>query len=39
MNEVKLHVGDVDEMGKRFIEAWKRLEAGHPLSKSAISLF
>ena len=26
--KVSLHVGSIDEMGKRFIGAWKRLESG-----------
>jgi hypothetical protein len=37
MSEVKLHVGDVDDMGKRFIDAWKRLEDGQQVEERHLS--
>jgi hypothetical protein len=39
MNEVKLHVGDIDDMGKRFIDAWKRLENGQKVEERHLSFF
>jgi len=39
MSEVKLHVGDVSDMGKRFIDAWKRAEAGHQVEERHLSFF
>ena len=28
MSKVKLHAGTIDDMGRRFVDAWKRAEAG-----------
>jgi len=39
MNEVKLHVGDIDDMGKRFIDAWKRLENDQKVEERNLSFF
>jgi predicted transcriptional regulator len=39
MSEIKLHVGDVNDMGKRFIEAWKRAEAGQKGEERHLSFF
>jgi hypothetical protein len=39
MNEVKLHVGDIDDMGKRFIDAWKRVENGQKVEERHRSFF
>ena len=39
MSEVKLHVGDIDDMGKRFIDAWKRLENGQQVEERHLSFF
>jgi predicted transcriptional regulator len=36
---VKLHVGSVDEMGKRFIGAWKRLEQGENVAETNLTFF
>jgi len=39
MSEVKLHVGDIDDMGKRFIDVWKRLENGQQVEERHLSFF
>lgn len=39
MSEVKLHVGDIDDMGKRFIDAWKRAEKGQKVEERHLSFF
>jgi predicted transcriptional regulator len=39
MSEVKLHVGEIDEMGKRFIDAWKRVEKGQQVEERHLSFF
>lgn len=39
MSEVKLHVGEIDEMGKRFIDAWKRVENGQQVEERHLSFF
>jgi len=36
---VNLHVGSVDEMGKRFIGAWHRLERGEELKETHLTFF
>ena len=36
---VKLHVGSVEEMGKRFIGAWHRLERGEAVSETHLTFF
>ena len=39
MSEVKLHVGDIDDMGKRFIEAWKKAEKGQRVADRHLTFF
>ncbi len=39
MSEVKLHVGDIDDMGKRFIAAWKQIENGQQVEERHLSFF
>lgn len=39
MSEVKLHVGNADDMGKRFIDAWKHLETGGHVEERHLSFF
>jgi predicted transcriptional regulator len=39
MSEVKLHVGEIAEMGKRFIDAWKRVESGQHVKESHLTFF
>lgn len=39
MSEVKLHVGDIDDMGKRFIDAWKHIEEGKHVDERHLSFF
>lgn len=36
---VNLHVGSVDEMGKRFIGAWHRLERGEKVRETNLTFF
>ena len=36
---VKLHVGSVEEMGKRFSGAWHRLERGEAVSETHLTFF
>lgn len=36
---VKLHVGSVDEMGKRFIDAWHRVERGEKVEETHLTFF
>jgi predicted transcriptional regulator len=37
--KVNLHVGSADEMGKRFIGAWKRLESGKKVRETHLTFF
>jgi len=39
MSEVKLHVGNIDDMGKRFIGAWKQMEKGLQVEERHLSFF
>jgi predicted transcriptional regulator len=39
MSEVKLHVGDVNDMGKRFVDAWKQLEKGQQVEERHLTFF
>jgi len=34
---VKLHVGSVDEMGKRFVDAWHRAERGEKVEEAHLT--
>ncbi|TAN48599.1 MAG: hypothetical protein EPN21_14565 [Methylococcaceae bacterium] len=36
---IQLHVGSIDEMGKRFIDAWHRLERGETVKETNLTLF
>ena len=36
---VRLHVGSVDEMGKRFVDAWHRLERGRAVKETHLTFF
>lgn len=36
---VKLHVGSIDEMGKRFIGAWHQLERGEAVKETNLTFF
>jgi predicted transcriptional regulator len=36
---VKLHVGSVEQMGKRFAEAWHRLEGGEAVNETNLTFF
>lgn len=36
---VKLHVGSIDEMGKRFVGAWHRLERGKAVRETHLTFF
>jgi predicted transcriptional regulator len=36
---VKLHVGSPEEMGKRFIGAWHRLEGGEEVKETHLTFF
>ncbi len=37
--KVNLHVGSIDEMGKRFIGAWNRLESGEKVNETHLTFF
>jgi predicted transcriptional regulator len=40
MNEkVNLHVGSIDEMGGRFVDAWHRLERGEEVHETNLTFF
>lgn len=39
MSEVKLHVGDVNDMGKRFVDAWEQLEKGQQVEERHLTFF
>jgi len=39
MSEVKLHVGDAEDMGKRFIDAWKKVKEGQRVEERHLSFF
>lgn len=36
---IKLHVGSIDEMGKRFIDAWQRLERSAEVLETNLTFF
>jgi predicted transcriptional regulator len=36
---VNLHVGSVEDMGKRFVDAWHRLERGEEVKETHLSFF
>lgn len=36
---VRLHVGSIDEMGKRFVGAWHRLERGKAVKETHLTFF
>ena len=36
---VRLHVGSIDEMGKRFVGAWQRLERGKAVKETHLTFF
>jgi len=36
---VRLHVGSVEEMGKRFVGAWRRLERGEKVRETHLTFF
>ena len=35
----RLHVGSVEEMGKRFVDAWRRLERGEKVRETHLTFF
>ena len=37
--KVSLHTGSIDEMGKRFIGAWNRLESGAEVEETHLTFF
>lgn len=37
--KVNLHTGSIDEMGKRFIGAWNRLESGEVVEETHLTFF
>jgi predicted transcriptional regulator len=37
--KVNLHVGTLDDMGKRFVGAWKRLEDGKAVEETHLTFF
>ncbi len=40
MNEkVNLHVGSIEEMGKRFVGAWHKIERGEELDQTNLTFF
>ena len=36
---VRLHVGSIEEMGKRFVGAWHRLERGEAVEETHLTFF
>lgn len=36
---VKLNVGSIDEMGKRFVDAWHKLERGEEIQENKLTFF
>lgn len=37
--KVNLHVGSIDEMGKRFVGAWNRLASGEDVKETHLTFF
>ena len=37
MSKVKLHTGSVEDMGRRFVDAWKRASAGKPVDETHLT--
>lgn len=36
---IRLNVGSIEDMGKRFVAVWHRLERGEPVSETNLSFF
>lgn len=36
---INLHVGSIEEMGKRFVDAWHKLEQGKAIDETHITFF
>lgn len=36
-DEIKVHIGTLDDMGRRFVDAWKRAEAGDAVDESHLT--
>lgn len=39
MSKVQVHVDSLEDMGKRFVSAWKRAEAGEPVDEQHVTFF
>lgn len=39
MSKVQVHVDSLEDMGKRFVSAWKRAEAGEPVDAQHVTFF
>lgn len=37
--KINLHAGSLDEMGKRFVDAWQRLERGETVQETHLTFF
>ena len=37
MSKVKLHTGTIDDMGRRFVDAWKRASAGEAVDETHLT--
>lgn len=37
MSEIKLHTGTIDDMGRRFVDAWKRASAGDAVDETHLT--
>ena len=36
---INLHVGSIEEMGKRFVDAWRKLEQGEAVDETHLTFF
>ncbi len=39
MSKVKVHIGDLDDMGRRFVDAWHHAEKGEAVNENNLSFY
>ena len=39
MSKVKVHIGNIDDMGRRFVDAWHRAEKGDTVNENNLTFY
>jgi predicted transcriptional regulator len=39
MSKVKVHIGNLDDMGRRFVDAWHRAEKGESVNENNLTFY